>query len=71
MYRVVSAGELVETDVPAPLAGIVTTLIFGRLDCPSGWRAKRENRVFFASWGDAIAAGHRPCRRCRPTPGGV
>lgn len=42
--------------------------VFGRLDCRSGMRMKKENRVFFHSWDDAIAAGFRPCKNCKPTP---
>lgn len=40
--------------------------IYGRLDCKSGMRMKRENRVFFASREDAVACGYRPCKKCRP-----
>ena len=47
-------------------AGITTTKVFGRLTCPSGKRARCEHRVFFATWDDAIAAGYRPCKVCRP-----
>ncbi len=42
--------------------------IFGRLDCKSGLRMKKENRVFFLSWEDAIRQGYRPCKKCKPTP---
>ena len=42
--------------------------IFGRLDCKSGMRMKKESRTFFHTWNDAIAAGFRPCKNCRPTP---
>jgi len=42
--------------------------IFGRLDCKSGIRMKKENRVFFHTWSDAVAAGFRPCKNCKPTP---
>ena len=42
--------------------------IFGRLDCKSGMRMKKENRVFFRTWDDAIAVGFRPCKNCKPTP---
>ncbi|MEK7178830.1 MAG: Ada metal-binding domain-containing protein [Patescibacteria group bacterium] len=42
--------------------------IFGRLDCASGMRMKKERRVFFHTWDDAITAGYRPCRNCKPTP---
>ncbi|WP_343748813.1 Ada metal-binding domain-containing protein [Fluviicola sp.] len=38
--------------------------IYGELDCISGKRMKRENRVFFASEAEAIGAGYRPCGHC-------
>ena len=53
---------------PGLYAGITSTGIFGRLTCSSGKRAKPANRVFFAAWDDALAAGFRPCKRCRPEP---
>ena len=43
-------------------------LIFGRLDCKTGMRMLKKNRVFFHRWDDAIAAGFRPCKLCRPQP---
>ena len=39
--------------------------IYGTLTCPSGKRTKRENRVFFASEEEALAAGYRPCGTCQ------
>lgn len=38
--------------------------IFGRLQCASGKRMLRENRIFFTSETEAIAAGFRPCGHC-------
>jgi len=38
--------------------------IYGTLDCPSGRRMKRENRVFFASQQDARQNNYRPCGHC-------
>ena len=38
--------------------------IYGRLDCGSGRRMQRENRVFFADAAEAVAAGYRPCGNC-------
>jgi AraC family transcriptional regulator of adaptative response/methylated-DNA-[protein]-cysteine methyltransferase len=43
---------------------VKTTGIFCRPSCPA--RPKRENVEFFSKIGDAIAAGYRPCKRCRP-----
>jgi methylphosphotriester-DNA--protein-cysteine methyltransferase len=45
-------------------AGNARLRIYGRLDCPSGRRMKRENRVFFESEAEAVAAGYRPCAVC-------
>ncbi len=38
--------------------------IYGTLQCKSGKRMKRENRVFFISEKEAIAKGYRPCGHC-------
>ncbi len=38
--------------------------IYGKLDCSSGKRMKRENRVFFSSEAEAIKAGYRRCKKC-------
>ena len=38
--------------------------IYGRLDCSSGKRMKKMNRVFFATVDDAIQNGYRPCGHC-------
>ncbi|MDO8537145.1 MAG: Ada metal-binding domain-containing protein [bacterium] len=62
-------GKCVESYSPGRYAGSTTQKIFGRLDCASGRQLmKKENRVFFLTWEDAIAAGYRPCRKCKPTP---
>src|SRR5438093_919692 len=44
--------------------GVKTTGIFCRPSCPS--QPKREHLEFFASAGEAVRAGYRPCKRCRP-----
>lgn len=44
--------------------GVRTTGIFCRPSCPS--RPKPENIEFFRSAGEAVRAGYRPCKRCRP-----
>jgi methylphosphotriester-DNA--protein-cysteine methyltransferase len=46
------------------LAGNLKLKIYGRLNCPSGKRMKLQNRVFFASEGEAIGLGFRPCGHC-------
>ncbi len=38
--------------------------IYGSLQCSSGKRMLRENRVFFQSETEAIAHGFRPCGHC-------
>src|SRR5256885_16208951 len=48
------------------LAGHRRGRIYGRLDCPSGRRMRREQRVFFADEAGAVALGYRPCGRCPP-----
>jgi methylphosphotriester-DNA--protein-cysteine methyltransferase len=47
-------------------AGNMQLKIFGQLDCKSGKRMKKENRVFFASEMEAISNGFRPCAHCMP-----
>lgn len=42
-----------------------TTGVFCRPSCPSR-AAKPANVTFYASGEEAVAAGYRPCRRCRP-----
>ncbi|MGD8451170.1 MAG: methylated-DNA--[protein]-cysteine S-methyltransferase [Phycisphaerae bacterium] len=42
-----------------------TTGVFCRPTCPAR-KPLRENTVFFVSPTDALQAGFRPCRRCRP-----
>ena len=67
LYKVIRNSEVVRTRTPGKYAGSKRDKIFGRLDCPSGTRLmKRENRVFFADWDDAIEAGFRPCLVCKP-----
>lgn len=38
--------------------------IYGLLQCKSGKRLKRTNRVFFATETEAIQNGFRPCGHC-------
>lgn len=67
-WRVLKGGKIIESVVPGKYAGWKKGKIFGRLDCWSGKRIKRENRVFFLSWQDATEAGYRPCKHCNPAP---
>jgi AraC family transcriptional regulator of adaptative response/methylated-DNA-[protein]-cysteine methyltransferase len=47
------------------VAGIRTTGIFCRPTCPAR-KPLVENVEFFARSDEAVAAGYRPCQRCRP-----
>ena len=38
--------------------------IYGTLQCSSGKRMKKQNRVFFVSEEEAIENGYRPCGHC-------
>lgn len=44
--------------------GNIKGRIYGRLDCPSGKRILKKNRVFFASAPEAVKKGYRPCAHC-------
>lgn len=46
------------------LGGNSKLKIYGRLNCTSGKRMKKENRVFFKSEKEAIKLGFRPCGHC-------
>ncbi len=58
------------SEVKGQWGGHRATKIYGRLDCPSALRAIARGgyvrqRVFFVDEATAIAAGYRPCARCR------
>jgi methylphosphotriester-DNA--protein-cysteine methyltransferase len=65
-YKTLENGQIVLSDIPGKYAGHSRYKIFGRLDCKSGMRMKKENRVFFHELEDAVLHGYRPCRLCRP-----
>ena len=46
------------------VVAVRTTGIFCRPSCPA--RPLPKNRVFLPTAGDALRAGYRPCKRCRP-----
>lgn len=46
------------------LGGNKKLKIFGRLDCASGKRMLKDNRVFFTSVQEAKYFGYRPCGHC-------
>ena len=41
--------------------------IYGTLQCKSGKRMKKDNRVFFISEHEAVNMGYRPCGHCMKT----
>ena len=63
-WRVV-IGEAEEAKPTDFYVGVLTTGIFCRPDCKAR-RPKRENVRFFRSTQEALRAGLRPCKRCRP-----
>jgi len=46
------------------LAGNRKLKIYGTLDCYSGKRMKKKNRVFFLTELDALQCSYRPCKIC-------
>jgi len=67
LYKILFKEVIVLSTIPGKYAGNRPGKIFGRLNCKSGMRMKGENRVFFRCWDDAIEAGYRPCKKCKPT----
>ena len=47
------------------IGAVKTTGIYCKPSCPAR-RPKRENVEFFATGEEALAAGYRPCMRCKP-----
>ena len=64
LYKIWKDGKIVESPYPGLYVGVKTTKVFGRLTHKSG--AKRKNLVFFHFWDDAVEAGMRPCKGCKP-----
>ncbi|MDT7553700.1 MAG: hypothetical protein QOI16_2236 [Pseudonocardiales bacterium] len=59
------------SSTPGRFGGHRRARIYGRLDCPSAFRAISKGgyvayRVFFADEPTALAAGYRPCAVCLP-----
>lgn len=65
-YHILKGGKIISSSQPGLYAGWRPGKIFGRLDCKSGMRMKKENRVFFHRLEDAVSEGYRPCKNCRP-----
>ena len=51
-------------DLSVQFGGNSRLKIYGTLDCKSGKRMKRENRVFFEDENNAVKNGYRPCGHC-------
>jgi len=66
MYKILKNGEIVESSISGEYAGWRPGKIFGSLDCKSGMRMNKENRVFFHTLADAVNEGYRPCKNCKP-----
>lgn len=47
--------------------GNIKLKIYGLLNCKSGKRMKKENRVFFSTENEAIKSNFRPCGHCMKT----
>ena len=71
-YTLIGAdGRSHPSERPGTLGGHRRSRIYGRLDCPSAFRAIGRggyvsSRVFFADETTAIDAGYRPCAACLP-----
>jgi len=63
-YKIWKRGKIVESRYPGLYVGVKTTKIFGRLTHKSG--AKKENFIYFHFWKDALRAGYRTCKGCKP-----
>jgi AraC family transcriptional regulator of adaptative response/methylated-DNA-[protein]-cysteine methyltransferase len=61
-------GERRPEQASAFYVGVRTTGVFCRPTCPAR-PPKRENCEFFRETEQALRAGYRPCRRCRPLEG--
>ncbi|MBI1857870.1 MAG: metal-binding protein [Candidatus Melainabacteria bacterium] len=66
VYSILKGGQTIKSTTPGTLAGWGPGKIFGRLDCKSGIRMKKENRVFFHTLEDAVTQDFRPCKKCKP-----
>jgi methylphosphotriester-DNA--protein-cysteine methyltransferase len=57
LFKKIKRGEI-------KFAGNKRLKIYGKLQCNSGKRMKKENRVFFRSEQEAIENNFRPCGHC-------
>ena len=66
LYKILKNNQTILSETAGKYAGHRGYKIFGRLDCKSGMRMKKENRVFFHELEDAVMQGYRPCKNCKP-----
>jgi methylphosphotriester-DNA--protein-cysteine methyltransferase len=57
LFRKIKNQELI-------LGGNRKLKIYGKLNCSTGKRMKKENRVFFSTEEEALQNGYRPCGNC-------
>ena len=57
LFRSIKSGKI-------RLGGNKKLKIYGRLNCHSGKRMNKQNRVFFVNEKEAISADYRPCGHC-------
>jgi methylphosphotriester-DNA--protein-cysteine methyltransferase len=57
LHLLIKEGKIV-------LGGNMALKIYGSLQCKSGKRMSRANRIFFSSEKEAIDSGYRPCAHC-------
>ncbi len=65
-YAILKKGKTIESTIPGMYAGYKKGKIFGRLDCRSGMRMSKSQRVFFHTLEDAVLQDYRPCKNCKP-----
>ncbi|WP_367397465.1 Ada metal-binding domain-containing protein [Chryseosolibacter indicus] len=59
VWRLIRSGKIA-------IAGNIKLKIYGKLNCSSGKRMKKQNRIFFTSVEEALQQGFRACKRCSP-----
>lgn len=64
MFRGHTGHTNSEAPVSNQVTAVRTTKIFCRAGCPA--RPNPENTLKYATAGDALLAGYRPCKRCHP-----
>ena len=65
-YRILKNNQFIQSPAPGKYAGWGPGKIFGTLNCKSGMRINKSNRVFFHTLEDAVSQGYRPCKKCHP-----